>query len=187
MMLDGLIPPTKPPGEVTIKRLADVLHCRGLRRQPVAVDYPVDDRLPKRSQRDHADLAVSEPVGHMERGIGGFASPFGLMDLLKERTRAADPVAAVPAGDVAAYVIDADVGGSHEEQAAGVGEPAFAVSEVQPPDQVGRRGLGQLEVRRASPQSQVAARQFHGNRPDILQRMARRQLGPVESAAMQPS
>ena len=72
-------------------------------------------------------------MGHVERGIGGFAGPFGLMDLLKERTRAADPVAAVPAGDVAAYVVDADVGGSREEQAAGVGETAFAVSEVQPP------------------------------------------------------
>ena len=73
------------------QRLANMLHSGGLRRQPVAVDHPVDDRLPQCPRLDHLDLTVGEAVSHLERRVGGLARPLRLMDLLEQRTLAADP------------------------------------------------------------------------------------------------
>lgn len=189
--------------------VSDMLDDCRLRRVPISVDDAIHDRLSKGSHGDGVHSAVSEAAGNVNEPIRCLASLLQAEYLLEQRTGTAvapacvrpvlwpvgirprpaccgQSIGAIAAGDLAADVLHADLGSSYEEQRSSVVEPASAVDEVEPADQILGGGCGQGGVTLPATSPEVIPGDLDRDEADIIHSVLRWPGRPVKAAAMHP-
>lgn len=145
------------------------------------VDDAVDNHLADRPAGDGAQLPVGEPFGDVDEAVRCLARLVDVPYLLDQRPSASDAVRAVAAREVAAYVVDAHLGGADEQERAGIGEPSVPGGHAEPAQQVWIAGSGEIESGLVAGGLEVAAGDRSRDRARLLQGVPGGLRGPVDA------